>query len=86
MPDTSGPWRYGSVMAACAHCGATLPPGRARQYCSPACRQAAYRRRASSAWPAPPHLPPGRTRTSAGVYQCPGCGEILTITELLDIG
>ncbi len=116
MPDTSGgPRRDGNVTAACRHCGAALPAGRARQYCSPACRQAGYRRRASAARPAPPPLPPGRSRTSAGACQCPscgdrlagerrcpgchlfarrvgdggscpGCGEILTITELLDIG
>ena len=115
MPDTSGPRRYGSVTAACAHCGAALPPGRARRYCSAACRQAGYRRRASAARPAPPLLPPRRSRTTTGACQClgcdgllagerrspdcnlftrrigdggscPGCGEILTITELLDIG
>ncbi len=40
MPDTSGgPRRDGNVTAACRHCGAALPAGRARQYCSPASRQ-----------------------------------------------
>jgi len=116
VPDTSaGPRRDGGVTAACVHRGAAMPPGRARRYCSPACRQAGYRRRASAARPAPPPLPAGRTRASAGICQCPGCGEklagerrcpdcslfarrigdggscpgrgeILTITELTDIG
>jgi hypothetical protein len=118
VPDTLAvppiPSRYASVTPACRHCGTALPAGPPRQYCSPPCRQAAYRRRASAARPAPPQLPPGRSRTSTGVYQCTGCGqrlagerrcpdcnffaqrigdgghcpgceEILTITELMNI-
>jgi hypothetical protein len=35
-----------SVTAAgCAACGQPLPVGRSRRFCSPPCRQAAYRRR-----------------------------------------
>jgi hypothetical protein len=77
VPGACGPWRYGSVTAACGHCGGALPAGRSRRFCSGACRQAAYRRRGASTPPAAPPLPPGRSRTSAGVYECPGCGERL---------
>jgi len=31
--------------ASCVCCGRQVPAGRARRFCSPACRQAAYRRR-----------------------------------------
>ena len=113
-PGARAPSRYASVTPSCGHCGGDLPAGRARQFCSGACRQAAYRRRVTTSAPAAPPLPAGRTRTSTGVYECPGCrqrltgqrrcpdcnlftrrigdggcctgcGEILTITELLNI-
>jgi hypothetical protein len=38
----------------CAACGAPLPAGRSRRFCSPACRQAAFRRRHQSAQPETP--------------------------------
>lgn len=41
---------------ACVHCGAPLrqpASGRPRRYCSPACKQAAYRHRAQRALPRP---------------------------------
>lgn len=57
---------------ACLACGEHLPPGRARSFCSPACRQAAYRRRHQIATPSPP-LPPRRSRLDGTVYQCPEC-------------
>ena len=56
----------------CPACGAPLPTGRARRFCSPACRQAAYRRRHQSAT----HqavLPPRRSRLEGTIYQCPAC-------------
>jgi transposase-like protein len=45
-----------------------------------ACRQAAYRDRRAASRPtaAPlPALPPRTSRTSTGVYECPGCGQRL---------
>lgn len=58
----------------CAACARQLPTGRSRRFCSPACRQAAYRRRHQ-----PPHderavpLPRTRSRLEGTVYQCPDC-------------
>jgi len=58
---------------ACAACGGQLPTGRSRRFCSPACRQAAYRRRHQPdvQTAAPP--PRGRSRLQGTVYQCPEC-------------
>jgi len=39
------PWRDASVTATCAVCDSPLAEGRARSWCSPRCRQAAYRAR-----------------------------------------
>jgi predicted nucleic acid-binding Zn ribbon protein len=54
----------------CPVCGES-PSGRAR-YCSPRCRQAAYRRRQGGA-AEPPALPPPRSRREHTVYACPDC-------------
>jgi len=62
-----------SVTAAgCLVCGRPLPVGRVRRFCSPACRQAAYRRRHQPATPPVP-LPTQRSRLAGTVYQCPDC-------------
>jgi len=62
-----------SVTAAkCPACGADLPAGRSRRFCSPACRQAAYRRRHQSVSAEAP-LPPRRSRLQGTLYQCPEC-------------
>jgi len=53
-----------------------MPTGRARTWCSPRCRQAAYRARRRPATPVLPSLPTG-SPTAGGVYECPGCGERL---------
>ena len=57
---------------ACPVCGQPLPAGRSRRFCSPACRQAAYRRRhQTAALVAPP--PPRRSRLEGTLYLCPDC-------------
>ncbi len=56
----------------CLACGQALPAGRSRRFCSPACRQTAYRRRHQPAAPEAP-LPAGRSRREGTVYQCPEC-------------
>ena len=48
------PWRDASVTPTCPVCQGPLPTGRARAWCSPRCRQAAYRTR---------HRPPSPTLT-----------------------
>ena len=42
----------------CDACGAPLPAGRSRRFCSPACRQAAFRRRATKALRLKPRFRP----------------------------
>jgi hypothetical protein len=63
-----------SVTADCRACGRPVPVGRARQYCTAACRQEAYRRRHQPAiTPAP--LPARRSRLEGTVYECSSCGN-----------
>ncbi len=66
------PSRNDIVTARCGACDAPLPTGRNRQWCSDACRQAAWRRRH-----APPltavELPPTRSRRASTIYECPEC-------------
>ena len=57
---------------ACPACGQQLPVGRSRRFCSPACRQAAYRRRHQPDTHEVP-LPRRRSRLENTVYQCPDC-------------
>jgi hypothetical protein len=67
------PSRNVCVTASCGACGRQLPAGRARRWCSDACRQAAFRRRHRSQ-PATAELPAGADRKPATVYECPQCG------------
>jgi hypothetical protein len=64
------PLRTDSVTIECPLCGQPFVPGGRRRYCSPARRQAAWRRRH------PPGLPPlpSRVPRPATVYECPACG------------
>lgn len=66
------PSRNDTVTAHCGICGAALPTGRPRQWCSDACRQAAWRRR-NTPPPAPVDLPPQRPRRAGTVYECTEC-------------
>jgi hypothetical protein len=65
-----GPLRDDSVTLECPLCGQPFCPSGRRRYCSPACRQAAWRRRHPPALPA---VPP-RAPRPATVYECAGCG------------
>ena len=56
----------------CPACGQRLPTGRSRRFCSPACRQAAYRRRHQPIAQQVP-LPASRSRLDGTIYQCPEC-------------
>jgi hypothetical protein len=73
MPrSSSSPSRNDGVTITCPVCrGRFVPVGRQR-VCSPACRQAAYRRRHAAA-DAPLVVPPHRSRRNETVYECPSC-------------
>ena len=59
----------------CPVCAAPFTPIRRQRYCTPACRQAAWRTRHHDPTPAPvPVLPPATRRRDHTVYQCPTCG------------
>lgn len=74
------PSRNDTVTARCGACDAPLPTGRPRQWCSDACRQAAWRRRHATP-PTPVDLPPARRHRAGTVYQCPECDTRLLGTQ-----
>lgn len=73
MPET--PPRDANVTPTCPICAAPLPAGRPRTWCSPSCRQAAYRRR-HALQPAPPQpVPPAPRHREHTVHQCSECEQ-----------
>ncbi|MBA3281234.1 MAG: hypothetical protein H0U29_03295 [Acidimicrobiia bacterium] len=56
----------------CPACGSLFAPSGRRRYCSDTCRAAAWRRRNQPA-PAQVVIPPGRSRQSVTIYECPSC-------------
>ena len=64
----------------CAACHGPLPAGRARQWCSDACRQSAYRTRHTSTVTAPT-MPANTPRRPHTIYQCPNCETRLLGTQ-----
>ena len=76
MPED--PLRDSSVTATgCLICAAPLPGRADRRYCSPACRQAAHRRRSNPPTPIPTKALTGRTRLQHSVYEGDDCGQRL---------
>lgn len=75
MPES--PWRDVNVTPTCPACQGPMPAGRARSWCSARCRQAAYRARHRTTAAVLTPLPAAGSRTSSGVYECPGCGDRL---------
>lgn len=64
-----------TVTTPCPVCSTPFTPIRRQRYCTPACRQAAWRTRHAN--PAPPPtvvLPPATRRRDHTVYACPTCG------------
>src|SRR5450755_2892420 len=57
----------------CPTCAAAFTPIRRQRYCTPACRQHAWRTRHLTAQPPPVQLPPRVPRRDITVYQCPQC-------------
>ncbi len=67
-----------STTSACPVCGTGFQAVRRQRFCSPACRQTAYRRRHHLAEPAVEAaavIPPGRARREISVYVCPECEQ-----------
>ncbi len=58
--------------AACPVCGTPFTRAGRRRYCTGACRQAAWRRRAGNPPPGPA-VPPARPRRQGTIYQCDDC-------------
>jgi hypothetical protein len=68
------PWRDDSVtMRTCPACAQPFARSGRRRWCSDACKQAAYRRRATPPLPAPA-VPAIRPRRPVTVYECGECG------------
>jgi hypothetical protein len=63
------PLRNDGETMVCALCGAAFQPVGRQRFCTPAHRQAAWRRR----HPTPLPTVPARTPRQATVYQCPEC-------------
>jgi hypothetical protein len=58
----------------CPLCGTAFTRVRRQRYCSPACRQAAWRGRSAPATQHPPAaVTPQRTRREITIYQCAEC-------------
>ena len=78
MPDCTAASRDGNVTpgptaVTCPICQQDLPAGRSRRWCSPACRQAAYRRRTTPPTLPSTSLPAARSRREGTIYLCPQC-------------
>jgi len=59
---------------ACPVCATTFTPVRRQRYCTPACRQAAWRARHPDPTPLPqPALAPRTSKRETTVYQCTTC-------------
>jgi len=72
--DPAPPRRDDSVtIRTCPACGQPFTPSGRRRWCSGACKQAAYRRRATPPVPAPA-LPARRPKRPVTVYECGQCG------------
>lgn len=64
-----------AALRPCPVCTTVFTPVRRQRFCSPACRQAAWRTRqpAPAAGPDADRIPPGTSRGSVTVYACPEC-------------
>ena len=73
VASTTSPSRNDDVTILCPVCRVRrfVPIGRQR-VCSPACRQAAFRRRHSATGDLP-IVPPHRPRRDRTIYECPSC-------------
>ncbi len=65
--------RFTFLLGSCPVCATPFTPARRQRYCTPACRQTAFRRRQPAPLPQPP--PPGPARRQASIYQCGECDQ-----------
>ena len=72
LRSISSPSRNDRVTIICPVCRDRFVPVGRQRVCSPACRQAAYRRRHAAA-DVPLAVPPHRSRREGTVYECPSC-------------
>jgi hypothetical protein len=70
MTARASPLRNVGVTIRCPVCGRPFVARGRQRVCSPACRQAAWRRR----HPAPLPPTPSRSPRPATLYECPACG------------
>jgi ssDNA-binding Zn-finger/Zn-ribbon topoisomerase 1 len=70
-PEPDSPWRDDGVTtaASCAACGTVFDRRGRGRFCSPACRQAAWRWRGTAELAAPPKAHP----KLAVIYECTSC-------------
>jgi hypothetical protein len=76
-PRTAPPTRNdirddNTPVVACPICATAFTPIRRQRYCTPACRQAAWRARHHNPRPAIT-IPPATKRHTITIYQCPAC-------------
>jgi len=76
MPPPQAPPRNDdrNDAATCPACGQPFTRSGRRRWCSPACRQAAWRRRHPARTP-PAALPHARPARDTTIYQCGECGQ-----------
>lgn len=68
--------RIGGRRRCCPGCSASFTPSGRQAYCTPACRQKAYRDRSTALdLQAVIPTPPRRGRREVTVYQCPECDQ-----------
>jgi hypothetical protein len=67
----------------CPTCRQPFTPIRRQTYCTPACRQAAWRARHPQPRPATTIIAPATSRRSITVYQCPHC-DTVAISDIIE--
>jgi hypothetical protein len=73
VPDPGPPTGGDTTARPCPVCGQPFTPIRRQRYCTPACRQAAWRTRHPTPSPIV-DLPPATRRRDITVYECSNCG------------
>lgn len=71
--NDAGPDDASATTIPCPFCRNAFTPIRRQKYCTPACRQAAWRTRHRPALAPAVVLPPRTRRREITVYECPGC-------------